>query len=143
MRACVLGVSILGLFGPTLETYYRCPLTGQDRIVIARMGLTISDRTYTNSTSSWVGTNGIPGLVAGQCGWTLSGTVTTPWFGAPRFGETFLPPVPRGLREGWIKIADSTPEEALREYQQRILSAFNANESLESVQLEFPGSGIP
>jgi hypothetical protein len=128
-------------FGPRQEDYSTCPLTGRDRMIVTRLGITISDRVSTNGVSVWAEANSVDGIVVGQCGWTPISTVTTHWFAPQLFGESMQPMIPYSLYRGLIKLPDLTPEEALQKYQQAIMAAFNANKSLWQVHQEFLQAG--
>jgi hypothetical protein len=121
-------------FGPQVENHYQCPLTGRSRLVVIRFGVTISDRTTANSVSVWADENGLPEVVAGQCGWTPAETVATRWVSAPLFGESMVPMIPRDLHGKTIILPGVTREEALQKYQTAIMTAFATNQPLWKVQ---------
>lgn len=140
MSVAFVGIAGFG-FSPKVEHYYQCPLTGRDRIVIARLGVTFSDRVGTNLVSDWAEKNAMTGVVAGQCGWTSISTVTTRLFSSPRFGESMAHMIPHRLHGGTLKLPDLTPEAALRKYQQSIIAAHASNRPLWQVQQEFVEAG--
>jgi hypothetical protein len=72
----VLAIPVAFVFAPHTETNYKCPLTGRDRVVIERLGLTVSDHIASNDVSVWAEANSIAGVVADQCGWETASTVT-------------------------------------------------------------------
>lgn len=134
----VILVVLVGMAGtassPKVEHYYQCPLTARDRIVITRLGITLSDRVTTNRVSAWAETSGISDATAGQCGWTPISTVTTRLFSAPRFGESMAPMILHRLHHGALQQSDLKAKAALRDHQQAILAPHAA-----AMAIELPG----
>lgn len=133
----VLAVPVLYVFGPQVETNLKCPLTGRDRVVIERCGLTFTDKVTPNEVSAWAEPNSIAGVVPGQCGWEFASTVRTEWFSPPLFGcgQTFM--IPYRLQQGSISLPGLTKVEALREYQTAIQTAFAAGGSQVAAMQKF------
>lgn len=140
VSAAVCGGGIFA-FSPQREHFYKCPLTGRGRVVITRLGLTLSDEVNTNSVSVWAEANGMVGIVPGQCGWTPIGTVTSRLFSPPRFAENMVFMIPYRLHAESLKIPGMTREAALRDYQREIKAAHTDKQPLWQVEQKFAQLG--